>query len=344
MKPVRFFLGLGLCLTLGAAWLTWDYSQRFLKPNVQLSESSTEFFIRSQWSFTELLQNLHKEGVITDSASFRWVATYKKFDINVQPGRYIILDGMNNNQLVNVLRSQNTPIDVLVKSARTTSELAKSVSSVLEFSEEDLMDLISNDGFCERYGFSSITISTIFIPNTYEFYWNTTAEEFMERMAREYKRYWNEDRINKAKKIGLSQSQVTILASIVQSEQAAHSDERPIVAGLYLNRIKKGMRLESDPTLIFALGDFSIKRVLNAHKKVDSPYNTYMHSGLPPGPILLPQQSSIDAVLNAADHNYIFMCAKEDFSGYHYFSSNYRQHLNYARRYQRALNQRKVYR
>jgi UPF0755 protein len=344
MKPVRFLLGLGLCLVIGGAWLSWDYSQRFLKPNVQLDDSSTQFFIHSQWSFNDLLQALHKDGVIEDTSAFRWVATYKKYDVNVQPGRYIIMDGMNNNQLVNVLRSQNSPIDVLVKSARTTDEMAKSVSASLEFNEEELTALISNEGFCARYGFTSSTIITLFIPNTYEFYWNTSAEEFMERMAREYKRFWNEERKAKAQLVGLSQSQVTVLASIVQSEQAAHSDERPIVAGLYLNRIKKGMRLESDPTLIFALGDFSIKRVLNVHKKVDSPYNTYMHSGLPPGPILLPQQSSIDAVLNAADHNYIFMCAKEDFSGYHYFSSNYRQHLNYARRYQRVLNQRKVYR
>jgi UPF0755 protein len=184
----------------------------------------------------------------------------------------------------------------------------------------------------------------MFIPNTYEFYWNTSAEEFVERMAREYKRFWTEERKQKAGVIGLSQSEISTLASIVQSEQAAHVDERSVVAGLYLNRIRMGMRLESDPTLIHAIGDYTIKRVLNVHKQVDSPYNTYKNAGLPPGPILLPETTSIDAVLNADQHNYIFMCAKDDFSGYHNFAVTYRDHVNNAKRYQKALNARKIYR
>lgn len=163
-------------------------------------------------------------------------------------------------------------------------------------------------------------------------------------MAREYKRFWTDERKAKAKAQGLSQSQVSILASIVQSEQGAHPEERPVVAGLYLNRLKKGMRLESDPTLIHAIGDFTIKRVLKVHKKIVSPYNTYMHKGLPPGPILLPEVSAMDAVLDPDENNYIYMCAKEDFSGFHNFASSYNQHINNARRYQRELNRRKIYR
>jgi UPF0755 protein len=183
---------------------------------------------------------------------------------------------------------------------------------------------------------------SIFIPNTYQFYWNTSAEQFMERMAKEYKAFWTDERKAKAKKIGLSQTEVAVLASIVQAEQSRHHDEKPVIAGLYINRLKKGMRLESDPTLVYAHGDFSIKRVLNVHKEIDSPYNTYRNSGLPPGPINLPEISSLDAVLNYKSHEYIFMCAKEDFSGYHNFSKTYQQHCIYANKYREALNKRKI--
>jgi len=183
----------------------------------------------------------------------------------------------------------------------------------------------------------------MFIPNTYEFYWNTSAEEFFKRMAKEYKAFWTSERIAKAKKIGLSQSEVSALASIVQAEQLFHADERSRVAGLYINRLNKGMLLQSDPTLIYALGDFTIKRVLNKHKIIKSPYNTYLNTGLPPGPINLPERSSIDAVLNYEKHDYIFMCAKEDFSGYHNFAKTNRQHEIYAAKYHRELNKRRIY-
>jgi UPF0755 protein len=184
----------------------------------------------------------------------------------------------------------------------------------------------------------------LFIPNTYEFYWNTSAEQFVNRMLKEYKSFWDTTRKAKADKIELNYYEVATLASIVEKEQNIKRDERPEIAGLYLNRIKKKMKLESDPTLIFALGDFSIKRVLNKDKKVDSPFNTYKHKGLPPGPICIPSINAIDAVLNASSHKYIFMCAKEDFSGYHNFAKTYVKHLVNARKYQKALNKRKIMR
>ena len=183
---------------------------------------------------------------------------------------------------------------------------------------------------------------TMFIPNTYEVYWNTSAEEFVKRMAREYKAFWTEQRKAQAKALNLTQSEVSILASIVQAEQSEHRDERAQVAGLYINRIKKKMRLQSDPTLIYATGDFSIKRVLNKHMQLDSPYNTYMYAGLPPGPINLPEISSIDAVLDYEKHDYIYMCAKADFSGYHNFSRSFFQHNAYAKAYRNELNRRKI--
>ncbi len=343
MNMKRFVLSaLALMLLIGG-FLAFQYYRWIFQPNVELENSTQEFFIASDDDYDAVRQAL--SSFLEDEDSFDWVAERKGYPDLVKPGRYILLDGMSNNALVNLLRSGNQePVNVVVPSVRTRTELAARVAKGLEFDSASFVALLNDEGFCRQYGFNTTTIFTLFIPNTYEFYWNTTAEEFVERMAREYKRFWTDERKEKAGAIGLSQSEVSILASLVQSEQGAHPDERPVVAGLYLNRLRKRMRLESDPTLIHALGDFSIKRVLNVHKKVKSPYNTYLNAGLPPGPILLPEVSSLDAVLEADKHNYLYMCAKEDFSGYHNFASNYRQHINNAKRYQRELNRRKIYR
>ncbi len=344
MNIRKFLLAVVLFGALIGAYMAWDYYQRIFAVNVELPTSSVDFFIASDADYSDVLGDLITQGIIKDSASFDWVAKRKKYPDLAKGGRYVILDGMNNNQLVNLLRSgQQKPVQLILRSVRTKAELAANVSGFIEADSASIIALLNDEAFCAQYGFGTSTIFTMFLPNTYEFYWNTTAEEFMVRMAREYKRFWTEERIAKAKKMNLTQSEVSTLASIVQSEQAAKKDERPVVAGLYLNRLRRGMRLESDPTLIHALGDFSIKRVLNVHKQIDSPYNTYKNAGLPPGPILLPEIESIDAVLNASSHNYLFMCAKEDFSGYHNFSSSYREHVNNAKRYQHELNRRKIY-
>lgn len=183
----------------------------------------------------------------------------------------------------------------------------------------------------------------MFIPNTYEFYWTTTPEEFSDRMNMEYEKFWEGERDRKAKKLDLSRSEVVTLASIVD-EETLYNDENARVAGLYLNRIEKGIPLQADPTLKFALGDFTLKRILNEDKKIDSPYNTYRNKGLPPGPISIPSVSAIDGVLNYEKHNYYYMCAKADFSGYHAFARNLAQHNRNARAYQSALNKRRIYR
>lgn len=344
MNWKRFVLTIMLFVVLVGGYMAWDFYQRIFSPNVSLPESNVEFFIQSEWTYDEVLASLAEKKFIDDERSFDWVAQRKSYPSLVKPGRYILFDGMNNNQLVNLLRSgEQGPVKVVVRSVRTKAELAGTVARYIEADSAALLGLLNDPAFCAQYGFNTTTIFTLFLPNTYEFYWNTSEEEFITRMAREYKRFWNDERKAKANALHLSQSEVSTLASIVQAEQSAHRDERPVVAGLYLNRLRKGMRLESDPTLIHAIGDFSIKRVLNIHKEVDSPYNTYKRSGLPPGPILLPEISSLEAVLNAEDHNYIFMCAKEDFSGYHNFASSYREHINNAKRYQRELNKRKIY-
>lgn len=344
MSAKRFVLGLVLFLLLIGSYLGWQYYQRIFSVNVTLDASSAEFFIGSEWTYGDVKKALVDRGIIAGSSSFDWVAQKKNYPSLVKPGKYVIPDGLNNNQLVNLLRSgEQEPVRLILRSVRTKAELAQNVSEYIEADSASIHALLASKDFCAKYGFDPLTIMTMFLPNTYEFYWATDADEFMVRMAREYKRFWNDERKAKAAALNLSQSEVSILASIVQAEQAAHPDERPVVAGLYLNRLRKGMRLESDPTLIHAIGDFTIKRVLKVHKEVVSPFNTYKNSGLPPGPILLPELSAIDAVLNPASHNYIFMCAREDFSGYHNFSSSYREHINNARRYQRELNRRKIY-
>lgn len=345
MNLKRFILTIVLLVFLVGGYLAWNVYQRIYAPNVSLDDSNVEFFIHSDWSYEEVRTALEENGWLDDVSSFDWVAERKTYPELVKPGRYILFDGMNNNQLVDLLRSgEQEPIQLVLRSVRTKTELAGLVDNYIEADSAEIMAFLDNDARCSQYGFNRQTIFSMFLPNTYEFYWNTSSDEFVERMAREYKRYWTDERKAKASALGLSQSQVATLASIVQAEQSAHPDERPVVAGLYLNRLRKGMRLESDPTLIHALGDFTIKRVLNVHKEVESPYNTYKYAGLPPGPILLPELSSLDAVLNAESHSYLFMCAKEDFSGYHNFASNYREHVNNANRYRRELNKRNIYR
>jgi UPF0755 protein len=203
------------------------------------------------------------------------------------------------------------------------------------------MNLMNDPDYCRNLGFTTSTIPCIFIPDTYEMYWNTSADQFIRKMLKEYEKFWNSRRKALARETGFSPVEVSVLASIVQQE-SNREDEKPVIAGVYINRLNKDWKLEADPTLIFALGDFSIKRVLNAHKEIESPYNTYKFKGLPPGPICFPTKSSIESVLNYSRHSYMYFCAKDDFSGYHSFAKTYVQHLVNARKFQRALNQRGI--
>lgn len=341
-KGLKLGLLLFVIAFLVCLGIVWKYYGKIYETAIDIDEDETFLFISSDWNRSKLIDYLYEKEILKDTASFIWVADQKKY-LTVKPGRYLLTDGMSNNSLVNLLRSgAQVPIKLTFNTIRTAKDLAGKVSKQIEADSTELYSMLNSSTYAGKYGFTRQTFLTLFIPNTYEFYWDTSAEEFIQKMAAEYKRFWNVERIGKARKIGLSQSEVAILASIVQAEQSQKRDERPKVAGLYLNRIRKGMKLESDPTLVYALGDFSIRRVLNKHKKIQSPYNTYKYAGLPPGPINLPEISSLEAVLNSEKHNYIFMCAKADFSGYHDFSKTYRQHVNYANAYRRELNKRKI--
>jgi UPF0755 protein len=247
------------------------------------------------------------------------------------------------NELINLLRSgKQEPVLLSFHNIRNLNELAESVSLFLEPDSAAFASFFYDGSVPAQYGFSSETFPAMFIPNTYEFYWNTTPDEFTARMKREYVAFWSGKRMNKAEELELSPEEVITLASIVDQE-TLHDEENETIAGVFINRLREGIPLQSDPTIIYAHNNFEMKRVWNKHKNIDSPYNTYKYRGLPPGPISIPSISAIDGVLNYEDHNYIFFCAKPDFSGYHNFARTLSQHNQNARLYQKALDRRKIY-
>ena len=324
--------------------LTFYFYQVFFVANT-LVESDKPYLLKipSNSVYKNVVDKLYEERVINDALSFSFVAKVLGYQDGVKPGLYQIEPKMNNLQLVRMLRSgQQTPVRVTFNTVRTQEDLAEKISVNLEVSKEKFLELLQDSVYIRKFGFEEETVMSMFIPNTYEFWWDTSAAELFERMHKEYQSFWTEARSQKAQDLGLSKEEVSTLASIVQAE-SQKSDERPEIAGVYLNRLRIGMPLQADPTLVFAAGDFSIKRLSAKQMAIDSPYNTYKYAGLPPGPINLPDINSLDAVLNPEKHNYLYFCAKEDFSGYHSFAVGYEEHLSNARRYQRALNAANIY-
>jgi UPF0755 protein len=342
----KFLTAFILIAILGGLGMVYELYSRVYQPNIVLPDNTEKYiYIPTSAEFHDVVKVLSENGLLINANSFEWLAKQKKYTSNIKAGRYKINRALNNNDLVNLLRSgKQTPIKVTFNNLRNKEQLAGRIASQIEADSLSIINYITDTTFLNKLQLTTDNVACLFIPNTYEFYWNTSVEGFVNRMVKEYSSFWNSSRKKKAAAIKLNYYQVSALASIVEKEQNIKRDERPEIAGLYLNRLKKRMKLESDPTLIFALNDFSIKRVLNKDKKVDSPYNTYKHKGLPPGPICIPSINAIDAVLNASDNKYIFMCAKEDFSGYHNFAKTYAKHLINARKYQKALNKRKIMR
>lgn len=333
-----------LLIVAGGSWAGYEFYRTVFSPNVVMEAEEGYFHVPTGSDLKKVTDLLQQKGIIVNRASFEWLAKQKRYELNVKAGRYLLKSGMSNNELIDLLRSgKQVPLMVTFNNIRLKEELAGRVGSLIEADSTRIIALMLDPQFVKKYGFSTETFPTLFIPNTYEFWWNTSAEQFVDRMAKEYKAFWTEERMAKAKRIGLSQSEVSILASIVQKETNMR-DEQPTVAGVYLNRLRKGMLLQADPTLVFANRDFEARRVLNKHKEIDSPYNTYRYKGLPPGPICLPDPRTIDAVLNAQTHSYLYFCARADGSGYHSFATTYNEHLRNAREFQRELNRRKVYR
>ena len=318
--------------------------QVLYSPNVLVDKKDEFLYIPTGADFNIVQDSLFEGDYVQDMVSFSFLSKLMKYDENIKPGRYLLKSNMTNRALIRLLRAgMQTPTEITFNNVRTLEELSVKISNNIELNANEFLEELNNEKVFEKYGFTDETIKCMFIPNTYEVYWNISSEGLLERMHKEYENFWNESRRRKADSIRLSPVEVSILASIVQAETKKR-EESPIIAGLYINRLQRGMLLQADPTLVYAAGDFSINRVLNKHKEIDSPYNTYKYPGLPPGPINLPSVHSIDAVLDYDDNNYLYMCAKEDFSGYHYFTSSLRQHLNNARKFQNALNRAKLFR
>jgi conserved hypothetical protein, YceG family len=345
-KKKKLLLILIITFSVLGISMTFYFYQVFFSPNVLVESDNDQpiaFRIPSNANYQYVANQLYDQKIINDAVSFGFVAKVLDYQELVKPGLYSIKPRMTNLQLVRLLRSgDQTPIRITFNNIRTKEDLAEKITSNLEIESDQFLSLLQDSVYIRKFDFDEETIMSMFIPNTYEVWWNTSAEALFDRMYREYENFWTESRKEKAKALGLSQKEVSTLASIVQAE-SQKNDERDRIAGVYLNRLRLGMPLQADPTLVFALGDFSIKRVLNVHKETDSPYNTYKYAGLPPGPINLPDISALDAVLNAEDHNYLYFCAKEDFSGYHVFATNLSQHNANARRYQAALNRAKIF-
>ncbi len=318
-----------------------------LKPNVELAGDKSEIIlIPSESKYEDLLQILQDENIILDMKSFSWMAKTLKLEENFKPGRYRITNGMNNRQLIKMIKNGKTEKVKLTfnYADHTNDELIEEIQTKLEISSSELEQFFTDENrLMQDYNVDRESVRTLFHPGTYELEWTTHLPELLEFLKKNRIAFWSNERKNKLKRSGLTQAEAIILASIVQSESGIKTEQMKI-AGVYLNRLKKSMPLQADPTLIFANGDFTVNRVLKADKEIDSPYNTYKRKGLPPGPICIPFEKSIDAVLNFEKHNYLYFCAKPILNGYSDFSVNYEDHMKLASAYHDAMDKKGILR
>lgn len=334
MKKKSVILFFSLLILLAIAVFFFGIYNKIKAANVT---ETTYIYIPTNADFNIVAQLL--DPYLKNKESFAWIANKKNYPNKVRPGKFKITSGMSNEELVNHLRGGSPEMVRLTFNNQDTPEkLAGRIAEQIEADSITLLYVINDSSFWKENGFTPLTGFSMYIPNSYEFYWNTSAEQFRMRMLKEYRIFWNPDRLDKAKKLNLSPQEVNILASIVQKETST-VQERRIVAGLYLNRLRDNWPLQADPTVIYALRqkfgqDATIKRVLLKDLNIDSPYNTYKRTGLPPGPIAMPDISSIDAVLNPAKHNYFYMCASIDRIGEHEFTGSISQHNINAAKYQ----------
>lgn len=341
-KSTKIVLSICTVLLIAGLCFGWTIYKKIYSPNIYVKDCKY-LYIRDNANSNEVLDSIYANFCVENPQMLELVMTLKHYNGKVKPGRYRIEDGMSNNALVNMLRAGNQdPVNLSFNNIRSVKQLCAKVAKQIDIDSSYLLDIISDEAITSKYGFTPQNIIAMFIPDTYQFYWNTSAEKFLDKMYFYYKQFWTEDRLAKARKINLTPLEVSTLASIVQSEQAAHREEQPTIAGLYLNRLRIGMPLQSCPTLIYAIGDFTIKRVTGAMLDIESPYNTYKNTGLPPSPIGFPEKGAIDAVLNYESNEYLYMCAKSDFSGYHHFSRSYEEQKHWAREFQRQLDKQGV--
>ncbi len=320
------------------------YAWQIIKtPNFNLKKGEKfELLISEGGNFQSMMDSLNKHHMILDQLSFKFLAKLVGVQKKVRPGRYLINDHSGNWEILRKIRNGNQDaIKVVLNTWRLKGDIASKLGSVLPYDSTFIFNHLDSNEYVSQLGFTKETIPCIFIPNTYDIFWTSSFDDFMKKMKKQYDKYWTDDRKNKAKSLGLSEVQVATLASIVEGE-SKKSDEQSRIAGVYWNRLQQNMPLQADPTVVFAWKDFTIKRVTGKYTGINSPYNTYKNIGLPPGPISVPNPDVVDKVLNLEKHNYLYFCAKEDFSGYHSFAVDYNQHLKNAAAYQKALDQNNI--
>ena len=332
-KRLIFFLVISV---LGISFSFYAY-QMVYTPNILVDQDDRLLLVKEGNTFKDVQQELHDGEFVQDLISFSFLAKLMNYDEQIKPGRYLLKRNMSNLRAIQLLKSgAQEPVRITFNNVRLVPELAEKITRNLGMTPQEFEASVVQFAMTNSYGLNKENILVMFIPNTYQVYYNIVPDALVKRMYQEYENFWTDERKAKAKKIGLTPTEVSILASIVQAE-SVRPDEAPTIAGLYMNRLKQGIPLQADPTLVFAVGDFTLKRILNVHKEIDSPYNTYKYAGLPPGPINMPEINSLEAVLDFKPSDYLYMCAKEDFSGRHNFTSDYQEHMNNAIRYQKAL-------
>lgn len=343
----KWVLGILAVLLIGggiAAIFGWQYYKKIYHNNLQGSVGQEhELFIRTGADYAQVLDAL-TDGKVINADNFDWVARQMSLSEHIKPGRYLLTTPMSNYDIVALLRSgRQTPVKLTTRKARNKEDIAGWISTKIEADSMGLLMLMNDNEKLSELGFNDQNLLALFIPNTYEVYWNTGPHKFLDRMKKEYDAFWTEARRNKAAALGLTPLKVSILASIVEEESEIKA-ERSTIAGLYLNRLNQNMKLQADPTVKFATQNFGARRVLYTDLEYDSPYNTYVYAGLPPGPICTPSIDAIEAVLNAEKHDYLYMCAKPDNQIGHVFAKTLDQHNENARKYRKWLNNVGIYR
>ena len=335
-KTRKVFLNIGvvalLLVVLMLYMLFWPVGKTNKAAYIMIDQDDTKDSV-----FTKL------EPVVTPTAlkTIKFLTSMTSYGDHIRTGRYEVGKEGAFTTFRHIKNGIQAPMMLTIPSVRTLDRLAEEVGKRMMFSSNELLDSLQDSTVCHRYGFTKETIPCMFIPNTYDLFWNTSITNFLDRMKKEYDRFWTSARKEKAKTIGLTPEEVTTLASIVE-EETANDGEKPMVAGMYINRLNIDMLLQADPTVKFALKNFEAKRIYNSMLSADSPYNTYKYKGLPPGPIRIPSVVGIDAVLNHTHHDYLYMCAKEDFSGTHNFAKTFSEHQANAAKYVKALNERGI--
>ena len=343
LKNNKFIAYALVIVTSLAATFSFYFWQVIKSPNLNVDGKENAVLLIPQGAtYQQVLDSLDAQDLIHDHISFGFLSKFMEYRDLVKPGRYEIPPNSGNKTILTKLRSgDQDAVKLTFNNIRLKEELAERLSSNLSLDKSELLNKLNDPEVCAKYGFEPQTIMSMFLPDTYFLWWTLTADQFLDRMKMEYDKFWTPERVAKAKKTGMSIVQVSTMASIVQ-EETKKRDEQPRVAGVYVNRIKQGIPLQADPTVKFAVGDFALRRILNKHLTIDSPYNTYRIKGLPPGPIALPEKAAIDAVLNYENHNYVYFCAKEDFSGYHNFAATLAEHNANAARFHRAMNEKGI--